>query len=115
MRETLLKLDWTPLNIIFFVFSALYENVVVKPLSRMYLVGYWMNRDQDKICYDITGVSEIDWGAHSTECQQVISNHFTSWIVFLETVLYFVFIGKFLLVLKNRLWNTLNPNSGLKQ
>lgn len=96
--------EWIPnavVNIIRTVLYGIYQSVIVNPLSRLYLLGYWANSEQDKICYRITGVSEIDWSKHRTECEKVISNHFTSWIVIVETVFYFVILVKLLFWLKN--------------
>lgn len=80
--------NWFPLNS--WVSSA-YQGLIVGPLARLYIKGWWKDAAFETICNQLRPVpsGEAFWAENMTECQELLQTTFVSHMVWAETVLYF--------------------------
>lgn len=78
---------------------SLYNASVQHPLRRLYRtgpnlrgIGFWRNASDVDICATLTNVDAQFWRTHRERCAQVIEEDFQSYLVVLETLLYFFII-----------------------
>ncbi len=76
-----------------------YEKIVIWPVERLYRhgpsvlgMGFWRGTESADICAAITGVSAKHWIDNEAECERRIEADIRSYVVLLETVLYFFII-----------------------
>ena len=79
----------------------IYSTVILKGLARLYVygpaignLGGWQGKQPQTICSQLTLSNEEFWLKNIEECHRIISQHFYSWVVLFEMLIYFLFIGK---------------------
>lgn len=79
--------------------KALYHYSVVSPLYSLYMNGprnmiicFWQGRPASAICSELTGYDEIFWVEHASDCEQLITRNFRSFLVTVECTAYFTLV-----------------------
>jgi len=75
------------------VATAMYGFLVVWPMQHLYVRGIWGNRPFHDICAEITQHRSEFWARNPEECLLILENNFDSWVVWLQVVVYFVFLA----------------------
>ena len=75
---------------------SLYRILIITPLARLYLKGpsylFWGNLPLSHICSFLTKTTVDFWEKNDInreECVQMVSNHFNTYLIVLETLVYF--------------------------
>ena len=76
--------QWMPFRLAY----TLYYTFVVWPLQQLYVRGWWRNMPPEDICAHLTNYKSDFWLQHSTECNELISNHFSSYLVWILFAFY---------------------------
>ncbi len=76
--------------------QAVYQTVVLRGLARLYVYGPplsgfggWQGRSPESICSQLSPSNEQFWLRNMDECDRLIAQHFHSWVVLFEVLLYF--------------------------
>jgi len=76
--------------------GAVYSAMIVQPMTRLYRhgpsfhgVGFWRGAASADICASLTQLDAQFWREHAARCEQLIRDDVLSYIVFIETMLYF--------------------------
>lgn len=80
-------------------FSWIYNALVYEPIYRLYRygpaikgVGFMRGAPIVEICSSLTNVEAKFWLQHQEECEALISREVNSYIVLIETAMYFAFL-----------------------
>ena len=72
----------------------LYEQLVWRPLRRLYLqgpsffgMGFWGGAALPDVCAQLSTVPAAFWAEHLGECEDVVTQHLQSFVVTVETTL----------------------------
>ncbi len=65
------------------------------PLQQLYLRGYWQSRTPEDICASITQYKADFWHEHPVECDELIYNHFDSYLVWIQMAAYVLVLARF--------------------
>lgn len=79
-----------------------YRSFILRGLARLYIygpymygMGFWQGRQPQHICAQLSQIHNEDfWTQNMDTCYELISRNFYSWVVLLETILYFVLLIK---------------------
>jgi hypothetical protein len=90
------------------VTRKIYEVVVLRSLASLYMygprigdVGFWQGKKPETICSHLTMSPDDFWIRNMEECQRIISQHFSSWVILFEIIVYFVLLWKVVKCLVN--------------
>ena len=79
--------------------TRLYGRFIVAPLARLYLWGpniggwgFWQGQEMHDICAQQTSYSSDFWREHPTACAEIVSKKFYSFLVVLQTAVYFLIL-----------------------
>ena len=83
--------------------ARIYTYIILTPLIRLYLhgstffgVGFWNGKNVYDICSQKTNIKSEFWKDHHDECINLISKDFYSFVIIIETFIYFGFLIKML-------------------
>ena len=80
-------------------FHTLFESFIVSPVRKMFLhgpasLGCWAGQTVEDICSQLTQTPSYFWATHEEECQNLIEQRFTTFLVSTQTLLYFITLYK---------------------
>lgn len=93
-------IDWISQRVSGFLYN-IYTTIILKGLARLYVygpaignLGGWQGKSPQTICSHLTLSDEEFWLKNMDECHRIISQHFYSWVVLFEMLVYFFLIAK---------------------
>jgi hypothetical protein len=83
------------------IFYRLYRKLILNNIARLYIFGprfagfgFWQGRSPEQICESITESSSSFWKLNMDECNRLINQHFNSYVVLIEFILYMYIVYK---------------------
>lgn len=81
---------------IYYTFQTIYTKIILNPLAKLYMWGpnisgwgFWNGMEYYDICASKTKLNSEFWKYHKEECLELISKNFYSFVVVIQTIVYF--------------------------